>query len=431
MLLAWRMKNIFLILIICIVTNSIAQNPVSSDSYSDYVMPEILYGLTAEPNDSFPPVKNQTGVFISFGTYHGLIDEESAYRLNYPRTGFTIGASDYGNWDQVGQSFTGMAFIEFDFFRKRRKDLKMNVAMGASYFNKRLTRNGNEVNKGVSTGINWSFKAFMHYELFKHKKTAVRLGVGFFHHSNGHTRLENQGFNSFLMSLSTQIHERDIQSYKPPDSIINRKRDRTSQTYIQLRSGIGQNVLSKEFNNRKEVYSVALSIGQITNKTYKFGGGVFYRFYEHYYDYIVNEEELITELYPYFADAPFSYASNFGIFGEASLLLNHIALEINVGFNFYEPFYKVDYQINQGLTYYIMTGEGPVFLEELGELSPKYEKKRSVSSRLGLKYYLIGNNKAPNHNIFLSITLNANLGQADFSELSIGYVYGFDLMKRK
>jgi hypothetical protein len=425
------MKKRLLLILLCIATASNAQNPIISDSYSDYVMPEILYGLTAEPNDSFPPVRNQTGFLLSFGTYHGLIDEESAFRLNYPRTGFTFGVSDYGNWDQVGQSFSALTFIEFDFFRKRRKDLKMNVSLGASYFNKRLTRKGKEVNKGVSTGVNWSFKVFMHYELFKHKKTAVRLGVGYFHHSNGHTRLENQGFNSFLVSLSTQIHERDIQNYKPPDSILNRKRERTGQMYMQLRSGIGQNVLSKEFNNRKEVYSVALSIGQITNKTYKFGGGVFYRFYEHYYDYIVNEEALITELYPYFTDAPFSYASSFGVFGEVELLLNHVALEFNLGFNIYQPFYKIDYQINQGVTYYIITGEGPVFLEELGELNQKFEKKRSVSSRLGLRYYLIGNNNAPRHNIFVSVTLNANLGQADFSELSIGYVHGFKLKARK
>jgi hypothetical protein len=42
---------------------------------------------------------------------------------------------------------------------------------------------------------------------------------------------------------------------------------------------------------------------------------------------------------------------------------------------------------------------------------------------LGLRYYAITAKKAPQHNVFVAANINANLGQADFSELSFGYVY--------
>ena len=42
---------------------------------------------------------------------------------------------------------------------------------------------------------------------------------------------------------------------------------------------------------------------------------------------------------------------------------------------------------------------------------------------MGLKYYIINTKKKPKHNIYLSAHINSNLGQADFSELSLGYVY--------
>ena len=50
---------------------------------------------------------------------------------------------------------------------------------------------------------------------------------------------------------------------------------------------------------------------------------------------------------------------------------------------------------------------------------------------MGLKYYLIGTTKVPKNNLYLGFHINANLGQADFTELSLGYVYSFNFMNRE
>jgi len=190
---------------------------------------------------------------------------------------------------------------------------------------------------------------------------------------------------------------------------------------------LGQNVLSEIFNDRKEVYTIEASYGKIINSTFKFGLGLFYRFYEHYYDYIKNEEQLIEELYPYFGEKPFRYSTNYGITAAAELLMGHVGAELSIGFNIYKPAYKIEWQLNDGYTY--QSGGQTIIV--LGELDSYYEIKRSIPARLGLKWYFISTNKNPRHNLFLGAHLNANLGQADFTELSLGYVRRFDIKTRQ
>ena len=126
-------------------------------------------------------------------------------------------------------------------------------------------------------------------------------------------------------------------------------------------------------------------------------------FYEHYYDYIQR-----NDLAPY-NEAPVINASNFGIFFGGEFLLSHVGLEFQMGINFYKPFYEVDWLLNEK------------------ELNWYYELKKHVPVRMGMKLYALNTNDNPKHNFFLGANINANLGQADFTELSLGYVRRFDL----
>jgi len=382
-------------------------------------------------NTDFPEVNPQTGIILSLGNFNYNNDQEWATRLNHPRTGVAFGLINFGNPDDVGYAVSVLPFIEFDFFRKKRKDLKMHIGMGASYFNKKYDEETNPFNQGVTTNLTWSFRVFMYYDILQKQKTNWRIGAGYYHHSNGHTRLPNQGFNSFLISASTQIKyntKRDILSNINNETLSF---NNSSNSYFSLRTGIGQSVLSEDINDKREVYTIALKYGKVYNNTYKIGVGFYYRFYEHYYDYIVNDGELVTEMYPEFKENPFRNATTLGVSIDGELLLNHIGMFWQLGYNFSKPFYKVDWQLNQGYTYTIDTPNGPVQFTELGKLDSKYKAKSKVSSRLGLKYYLFGTKNMPKNNLFISAAINANLGQADFTELSLGYVYSFNFKDRK
>lgn len=412
------MKYLVLAIVIFSFSLSIAQE---DNTYTHIFTPEFSYGTLAEPNENFPDTKGVLGLFLSYGKDHSLNEQEWAYRLNYPKTGLSVSAFSLGNKDAVGYSFSVLPYAEFPVFNSKKEKFNLHIGMGAAYFTEKYDPITNPYNQGVTTDITWSFRMFLYYSFLQSEKMDWRLGAGYFHQSNGHTKLPNQGFNSFLVSVSTAIHHN-----KETLPEVPKKYKRSTYSFWTVRTGIGQNVLSEEFNDKKEVYSFSVGYGKVINKTYKIGFGAYYRFYEHYYDYINDGESLVEEEYPVFMENPFGYASNFGFYGSGELLLNHIGVEFQLGLNIFKPAYKIDWKLNQGYSYEIDTEDGPVTIVQLGELDWYYEVKRTIMGRLGLKYYLFGTDNTPTHNVYCGVHINTNLGQADFTELSLGYVYSLN-----
>lgn len=418
------LKFVTLFLLFSFYQNCFGQNTEASETNSFFFIPEVTIGKTMEANTFFPETKLQKGFFFSIGRYNYDADIEWAARLNYPKTGMMLGLTDFGNTEKVGKAYTFMPFMEFSILKKYTKNLHLQIGIGASYMDTQYNLQTNAFNKAITTAVNWSFRSFFYYDLLKRHTTNWRLGLGYLHHSNGHTRLPNQGLNSFVGSVSILFNDKSIDDFGVKKPTFTS----TSESYLSIRFGIGQNVLSETFNTKKEVYTISGSTGKIINNTFKFGAGFYYRFYEHYYDYIKNNEALVEEQLPHFKDNPFGYATNFGLFATSELLLGHVGFEFELGINIYKPFYKIDWQLNQGYTYVNRDG---FTIVELGELDWYYEIKRTISSRMGLKYYLYSNTSRPKHNIFVGAHINANFGQADFSELSFGYVYRFNLKEKQ
>lgn len=408
--------SVFLRLIVfCLISFfGIAQEDLSSESR--YVGFNFSVGVLGDSNTSFPEHNLQKSFFLNIGKHHSGTQKDWAYHLNNPKTGLSLSFSDLGNKDALGHVYSVLPYAEFPLFSKRTDRLNLLVAFGGSYMSKVYDKEINPFNKGVSTRLNWSYKSFFYYDFIKKQNATWRLGLGYFHHSNGHVRKPNRGYNSFLFGVSGE--------FKRPISIIDttvNSPNRTSQWFYEGRFGIGQNSFSDVFNEKEEVYTAAFSGGKIINKTFKFGAGFYYHFYKHYYNYIINNETLVRTEKPHFKDYPIRYASNLGFFGSAELLLGHVGMEMNVGINFFKPFYKIDWQLNEGYTYF-SDGEETIVL---GELSSYYQIKRYVFSRMGLKYYLWNTENTPKHNFYAGAFINANLGQADFSEFTLGYVHRF------
>ncbi|MCF1421138.1 acyloxyacyl hydrolase [Mangrovimonas futianensis] len=397
----------------------LAQTPNTS-----YLTPEIQLGKTLEANDGFPNTQLQKSFFLSWGNYNNHRDQEWVYRLNQPKTGVTLGLIDFGNSEAIGTGLSAMTFIDFSL--NKSKKLRLKMGLGASYFNKQYDSIHNPMNRAISTNFTWSFNSFLYYHIHQSENIDYNLGLGYYHHSNGHTKLPNQGLNSLLVSFSGDIRWQHINQTEEP---ITNDFKRNSYRYFSSAFGLGWNTLSNKFNSTKNVYNLTLSYGKVINRTFKFGFGAYYRFYEHYYDYIKNEETLILEEYPQFKDNPYGYATNIGLLGKGELLLNHFGLEFQIGLNIYKPFYSIDWKLNQGYTYERPTENGPITVEVLGELDWYYEVKRTISSKMGINYYFIGTDKTPKHNFFIGAHINANLGQADFTEFSAGYVYSFHFRK--
>lgn len=385
-----------------------------------YLHPEFLIGKTMEANDFFPQTNLQTGLHINIGHYNFNPKKDWAVNLNYPKTGITLGISDFGNVEKIGRAYSIIPFMEYPISDK----WGVYVGMGGSFMDTLFDEEENPFNRAITTQLNWTFKSFAYFDILQKTKSSWRLGLGYIHHSNGHSRLPNQGLNSFLASVSGEFRLKPemITALEKPE------KRRTSQIYFSSRFGLGQNVLSEKFNDKKGVYTVTVSGGKIINKTFKFGAGFYYRFYQHYYDYIKSDDRVIVNQYPQFKERPFRNATNFGIFGTSELLLGHVGFEFTLGFNIHKPAYQIDWKLNEGFEFVNDMGET---IEVLGELDWYYELKRAISSRLGLNFYLFNTQNAPKQNVFLGIHINGNLGQADFNDISLGYVYCLDLKKRE
>jgi hypothetical protein len=159
------------------------------------------------------------------------------------------------------------------------------------------------------------------------------------------------------------------------------------------------------------------------------GVGFYYRFYQNYYNYIVDNERLVQdgEEFDHYKENPWWNASNIGLLASGEVLLNHFGIEGQIGFNLHKPGYNIDWRINEGWSYLPRDYPDNAVL---GEYNTNYKLKKLISTRMGIKYYVIANNKDPKNNIFFAFHINTNLGQADYTELSLGYVYNFNFKER-
>lgn len=421
------MKQTYFILFYLITFSLLAQQADTLTRKSQFIIsPEVLVGITAEANSYFPDHGLQTQGIVSFGWEHDTNPHEWAQRLKGPRTGISFGYTNFGNSENLGSAFSILPFIEFNIFKSKK--ITLQAATGASYFTRKYDSISNPNNEAVTTDITWSFRLFGYYRLISTPHIDWRTSIGYAHHSNGHTRLPNQGFNSFLIGVSADIKT----PHKPflYTNSVKQNYPSSRYDYFALRSGYGLQVLAKPFNDKKPVYVFSGEYGRVFNNTYKLGVGMYYRFYQHYYDYIQENESLVQEGREFnsFRDNPTWSASNLGVFATGEVLLNHFGINLQLGLNLHKPAYKIDWRINQGWSYV------PAEIPEnssivLGEFDTKFKLKKIISSRLGLKYYFIGTRKAPKNNFFIGAHINSNLGQADFTEISFGYVHSFKKKK--
>jgi hypothetical protein len=399
-----------------------AQDKDGHNDYPNFFAIEFLGGNTIPPSNTSPKTKNERGFMVHFGNNNTNNKTDWASRLGFPRTGLTLGMIDYGNPENIGYSISAMPFIETNVLKI--KNLFLNGALGVSFLTKKYQIITNPKNSAITTDLNWAFRLFFHYQLITTNKINWRIGLGYMHQSNGHFRLPNDGLNSIFASTSVQLNYKSKNPLKAETEDIIQEKGQLRNTFVSFRTGLGANVFSQRINTPKAIYTAAFSGGMVYNNIIKYSAGFYYRYYQQYYHYIISEGELINEEYAHFKENPYKYATNFGVFVSAELLLSHIGIEFGIGYNIFKPFYAIDRQVGQA-TPYISNGQQ---YYANADLNFEYKLKQSFSSRLGLKYYLFSTNEAHPYNFFIGGHINANLWQADFNELSVGILYNFNFI---
>ena len=252
----------------------------------------------------------------------------------------------------------------------------------------------NKTNKAIGSNFTWAFQLFLYYKLNINDRLNLKFGGGYLHNSNGHTQLPNYGLNSAMISISSQYFFKPMQFkrlYEP---------DLTRHYFIDVRSGIGMQEYGASKGPaggpKKAVYTYAVSGGIIFKQNISIHAGLAYRYYQHFHDNIIKNK------IPEYIDNPNLNASNVYFFLGSEFLIGHASIDIEGGINLYKPFKDGNIEIIQGTKYWL---------------------KKLFPSRMGLKLYAINTSKMPKNNIYVAANINANFGQADFSELSFGFVH--------
>ena len=391
------------------ITSVFAQNK--------HLFAEYSIGETSSANNTFISLKASQTFGIGYGIQHN--DSLNwVKQLRNPYTGFILQVSNHGNVEKIGHSLSLLTYFEKPIILKNEK-LKLLSGIGIAYHTEKHTIE-NWQNKAISTDVTWAYRLGVYYSIWSNSQLDSRINLNYLHYSNGHIQWPNSGINTLALGLNMTYN--GFKATENPNEKVISEKDikKEKQTFFSVQSGIGQHALYRFYNYRRNVYSFDFMYGKIYNKIHKVGLGVYMRQYTNNYKYIKEGNNLVSEDYPELQKNPFLNSSSMGIALNYEFLMQHVSIETELGLTLYRPFFPAEYRLNATL---INKQTG---LYENGKAEGmEYTLKRFVSGKLGLKYYLFNTNKTPKNNIYLGGHIVSVLGQADYSELALGYIHTF------
>jgi hypothetical protein len=395
-------RKIRLIGILLLGFSSLCYAQKSERINSHFIEPEYMIGkvIPANTNFTFPSTGYQQTFALNYGFTNNDTTKWGKY-YNHAETGFMLLYSNLGNNQVLGHQYSLLPFVSFRVFNVFKNPFKLKLGAGISYFTTRFDSLGNPQNEIVGSQFTWDVKVFLYKSIYKKRGFQLKLGLGFSHESNGHTRLPNLGVNSPMASISGQFYNQKEDNYFKPTRV---KRQNVSEKkyYITLEEGLGfheqDETEGPQMGELKPVYSSDISAAILFNKHIKLRAGFTYRYYKVYYDHIIkNQTEGLI-------DNPEWSSSNVSFYLGNEFLMGHISIDVLLGVNLHKPFYR---KFNPGT--------------EVG-----LTLQKTLLTRIGLNLYLIKTHKLPKHNLFIGAHIKANMAKADYTDITIGYTFNLN-----
>lgn len=378
---------------------------------------EYAIGETSSADNTFISLKASQTIGIGFGIQHN--DSLNwVKQLRNPYTGVILQVANHGNTEKIGHTISLLPYIEKPIFLKNEK-LKLLGALGVAYHTKKHTIE-NWQNKAISTDFTYAFRLGIYYDIFQKNNLQTRLNLNYLHYSNGHIQWPNNGINTLAIGVNFSYNGFKKEGNTTDQLTTSKEIKKSNQSFFSIQTGIGEHALYRFYNYRRNVYSFDFMYGKIYNKIHKVGVGIYMRNYQNNYKYIKEGNNLVSEDYPKLQNNPFLNASSAGIALNYEFLMQHIAIETELGITLFRPFFPAEYRLDATLI------NKQTQQYEMGKAEGStYTLKRFISGKLGLKYYLINTYKQPKNNFYIGGHIVSRLGQADYSEFSMGYIHTF------
>lgn len=374
----------YLLLCICIhkVESQITSNQIGS---KHQLVPEIYVGKIVPNYLNYPATSARVGLALNYFIQKTDTADPVVKYYKKPLMGVQLAFHRLGNPAIFGNQVDLVPILNLP----RRKG-SFQFGLGIAYFTKNFR--SNPENRVIGSTFTWSFQSIYFHNFKWNTSKDLRIGFGYLHASNGHTQLPNYGANSALLIIGITDKQGALFS-----STSAERADR--KYFISLNAGIGYHEFGgaskPPFGPKKAVYNSSIQFGIQFKGQFKWHMGFGGRKYMHYADSI-DSNPALKEL----SVTPYNIYFTTGI----EYLLYHVGISIDGGLNLYKPFFEHFSKRYETVDNW------------------QYVTKKLFMSRVGLRLYLFNTAKNPKHNFYVAPYLNANFGQADYSEITLGYV---------
>ncbi len=359
----------------------------------------LMAGRNVANYSTFPHTGWRRGVSLDIGLEVRDAGKSYTSYYNYPQYGISLSMTQLGNDSALGKEFSITPFFVYNPFRNHQKGIFFRVGLGLSYFTRFYNSITNPVNESIGSSFTWAFHGIISKPVLSTQHFSIDLSLAYYHASNGHIQLPNFGLNAAMFGLACRFlcTQKMAQSTSKPELNADGKKT----FFIYLRQGTGINELggtTGPVGGRKGlIYSGTIAGGMLFNRHIKVRIGFTYRYYE-----LIRGYDSETLPWNYSQSSKW-FASNIYFFAGCEFLIGHFGMDVEGGLNMHKPFYS----------YFFDT------FEKGGQLS--YYLKKIFPTRMGLNYYFVNTEKNPRNNLSIGAHINANFGEADFSEFSIAY----------
>ncbi len=388
------MHNIKILLFLLILTVTFAKSQNSTTLffedkiYSGYIVNNFL------GYDSFPKLK--PALINEFKVGHKTNGSNIWHQFYYyPEISISLLYGNLGNNKQFGKITGLIPNISFNLKNHNNSSLKINLGWGISYFDKPYDSVSNPHNILIGNNINHTATINLNYQQYLAKNLFLTFTGAYLHSSNGHYQVPNGGMNLALVSVG-------LKKYFGQNPLLNEQSipefNKKTDFYFSFGVGIHEfaGTLHPVGTPKYNVYDINLLLSRNYKYFAKYFIGASVKYYESFYYQIYKNNiyskniRLNSSVFTFILGNEFQFGK-FAIF-------------VYGGLNLYQPFVRN----------YIYKDELKFNINNIFELL--------ISTKLGMRYYLLDPHKF-NFNIYSSWAIKAHFGNADYTELAIGFVF--------
>jgi hypothetical protein len=323
--------------------------------------------------------------------------------FNYPRLGVSLIYQNLGNNNVFGQQFSIVPMVYFSTAKKETAKVyaELRYGLGLACFNKYYNSDSLTRANNFLTGEHfmWQFTVGASLRWNINQYGSLQFGGVWYHASDAHTQLPNVGVNTFAGFVSALFYPfgRMARSHALDSLPVEKK------WHVNFRFGSGYQEKGGPFGPvggpKYPVYTGSVYVSKRVGKIFLLKAGLTYRYYPMYLSFVEGDSNFNSQLK--------LKSSAFIVFVGNEFLLGHFAINFEAGVNVYKPAYK-DFASE-----YLKTSTTSI----------NYYLGRYIATRFGASYYFFNTDNHLRNNAFIGACVSANMGEAEFLELNVGYVF--------